>query len=87
MEAIVCRSSEQIYEDDLVELHNRLTRWKTQLINTGCYDYRDMDWKKAQLARLQSLIDRVENVILNENAIDIRNTEVLGIKCSSMLRY
>lgn len=86
MEAIVCRSSEQIYEDNLVELHNRLTRWKTQLINTGCCDYRDMDWKKAQLARLQSLIDRVENAILNGNAIDIRNTEVLGIKYSSMLR-
>ena len=87
MNVITCRSSEQIYEDNLVELHSRLSRWKKQLINSGCCDYRDMDWKKAQLARLQPLIDRTEKAILEGEFVDICITERLGIKYSSMLRY
>lgn len=87
MEAIVCRSSEQIYEDNVCELHNRLTRWSKQLRNEGCYDYRDVKWKKEQLVRLQALIDKVEAAILEGSYIHVGATEALGIKYSSMIRY
>lgn len=87
---IACRSTKQIHEDNIVELHNRLTKWMRQLKNERCLDYRDIEWKAAQVVRLQKLIDNTEAVLLGDvpaSMFDVCFTERLGIKYSSMLRY
>ena len=86
---IQCRSTTQIHEDNIVELHNRLTKWMRQLKNERCLDYRDIEWKAAQVVRLQKLIDNTEAVLLGDvpaAMFDVCITERLGIKYSSMLR-
>lgn len=87
---ITCRSTKQIHEDNVVELHNRLTKWMRQLQNERCMDYREVEWKAVQVVRLQKLIDNTEAVLLGEvpaSMFDVCLTERLGIKYSSMLRY
>ncbi len=86
---IACRSTAQIHEDNVVELHNRLCKWMRQLKNERCLDYRDIEWKAAQIDNLQKLIDNTEAVLLGDvpaAMFDVRFTERLGIKYSSMLR-
>lgn len=86
---IACRSTAQIHEDNVVELHNRLCKWMRQLKNERCLDYRDIEWKTAQIVRLQKLIDNTEAVLLGDvpaAMFDVCITERLGIKYSSMLR-
>lgn len=86
---ITCRSTKQIHEDNVVELHNRLTKWMRRLKNERCLDYRDIEWKTAQIVRLQKLIDNTEAVLLGDvpaAMFDVCITERLGIKYSSMLR-
>ena len=87
---IECRSTQQIHEDNIVELHNRLSKWMKQLRNERCMDYREVEWKAAQVVRLQKLIDNTEAVLLGDvpaSMFDVHITERLGIKYSSMLRY
>lgn len=87
---IECRSTVQIHEDNVVELHNRLSKWMQQLKNERCFDNRDIEWKAAQVARLQKLIDNTEAVLLGEvpaSEFNVYLTERRGIKYSSMLRY
>ena len=86
---ITCRSTVQIHEDNVVELHNRLTKWMRQLQNERCFDNRDIEWKAAQVARLQKLIDNTEAVLLGDvpaSEFNVYITERRGIKYSSMLR-
>lgn len=86
---IQCRSTQQIHEDNVVELHNRLTKWMRQLKNERCLDYRDIEWKAAQVVRLQKLIDNTEAVLLGDvpaSEFNVYITERRGIKYSSMLR-
>lgn len=86
---IECRSTQQIHEDNVVELHNRLTKWMRQLQNERCMDYRDIEWKAVQVVRLQKLIDNTEAVLLGEvdaSEFNVYITEHRGIKYSSMLR-
>ena len=61
---IVCRSSEQIYEDHLCELHTRLTRWTRELRNEPCFTARECERKRDKLTRMQTLIDSVEDAML-----------------------
>lgn len=87
---IQCRSTKQIHEDNIVELHNRLTKWMRQLKNERCFDYREVEWKTVQVVRLQKLIDNTEAVLLGDvpaSSFDVHITEHLGIKYSTMLRY
>ena len=86
---ITCRSTKQIHEDNVVELHTRLTKWMRQLKNERCLDYREVEWKATQVVRLQKLIDNTEAVLLGDvpaSMFDVCLTERLGIKYSSMLR-
>lgn len=86
---IACRSTKQIHEDNIVELHNRLTKWMRRLKDERCLNYRDIEWKAAQAVRLQKLIDNTEAVLLGDvpaAMLDVCITEHLGIKYSSMLR-
>ena len=78
-QVIECRSLTQAYEDNLVELHNRLTKWRKQLYNERCFGPQEYTWKQCQLKKLDALIVK--------NHIDIYITEMLGIKYSSMMRY
>lgn len=87
---IECRSTKQIHEDNVVELHTRLCKWMKQLQNERCMDYREVEWKAVQVVRLQKLIDNTEAVLLGDvpaSMFDVCLTERLGIKYSSMLRY
>lgn len=87
---IECRSTVQIHEDNVVELHNRLSKWMQQLKNERCLDNRDIEWKAAQVVRLQKLIDATEAVLLGEvpaSEFNVYLTERRGIKYSTMLRY
>ena len=86
---ITCRSTKQIHEDNVVELHTRLTKWMRELKNERCFGYRDIEWKAAQVVRLQKLIKDTEEVITGEMPLcdfDVYLVERLGIKYSSMLR-
>ena len=85
MEAIVCRSSEQIYEDHLCELHTRLTRWTRELRNEPCFTARECERKAGKLVRMRALIAGVENAILDGRYIDLYRIETEGIRTSSML--
>ena len=90
MNVIVCRSTQQIDEDNVCELHNRLTRWLRTLRNQQCFDWRERDWKQQQIVKMERLIATVEEVINGErplSQLNIYTTETLGIKYSSMLRY
>lgn len=87
---IECRSTQQIHEDNVVELHNRLSKWMKQLKNERCMDYREVEWKAVQVVRLQKLIDNTEAVLLGEvpaSEFNVYLTERLGIKYSTILRY
>ena len=85
MEVIVCRSSEQIYEDNLCELHTRLTRWTKELANERCFSSSEVARKRDKLTRMQTLIDSVEDAMINSRHIDINVVELRGIRTSSML--
>lgn len=88
MEAIQCRSPQEIYEDGLVEIHTRLVKWRKELLNAKCFDWRDREWKESQLPKLDGLIRDLDNAICNEGkVVDLWLVETLGIKYSSMLRY
>ena len=87
---IECRSTQQIHEDNVVELHTRLCKWMRQLQNERCMDYRDIEWKAVQVVRLQKLIDNTEAVLLGDvpaSEFNVYITEHRGIKYSTMLRY
>ena len=86
-QVIECRSLTQAYEDNLVELHNRLTKWSKQLYNERCFGPQEYTWKQCQLKKLDALIVKTESAILDGDHIDIYITEMLGIKYSSMMRY
>ena len=85
MEAIVCRSSEQIYEDNLCELHTRLTRWTKELANEPCFISFEVARKRDKLTRMQTLIDFVEDAMLAGRYVNIYAVELRGIQTSSML--
>ena len=85
MEVIVCRSSKQIYEDNLCELHTRLTRWTKELVNELCFSSSEVARKRDKLTRMQTLIDSVEAAMLSSRYIDINAVELRGIRTSSML--
>ena len=85
MEAIVCRSSEQIYEDNVLELHTRLTAWTRDLANERCFTGREVQRKSDKLARMRALIAGVEDAILDGRRIDIYKVERAGIHTASML--
>lgn len=84
MEAIVCRSSEQIYEDNVCELHTRLTQWLRTLRNERTFDWRDRERKTRNVEKLSALVLKVEYAIENDVHIDIRSTELLGIHLAAM---
>ena len=85
MEAIVCRSSAQIYEDNVLELHTRLTAWTRELANERCFTEREVQRKAGKLVRMRALIADVENAILDERYINLYRIEMEGIRTSSML--
>ena len=85
MEAIVCRSSAQIYEDNVCELHTRLTKWRRELRNAVCFDYRERERKTECLKRMDDLIARVERSIEHGGTfIEICTIERLGIAYAAM---
>ena len=86
MKVIVCRSSEQIYEDDLCALHTRLTRWTKELANARCFSPSEVARKRDKLTRMQTLIDSVEDAMFSSRQININAVELRGIRTSSMLR-
>ena len=85
MEAIVCRSSAQIYEDNILELHTRLTAWTRELANERCFTSREVARKADKLARMRALVADVEDAILVGCRIDLYEVEMAGIRTSSML--
>ena len=80
MEAIVCRSSEQIYEDNVLELHTRLARWTRELANERCFTPRECSRKAGRLVRMRALIAGVEDAILDGRCIDLYRVETEGIR-------
>ena len=85
MEVIVCRSSEQIYEDNLCELHTRLTRWTKELANERCFSSSEVARKRDKLARMRALVADVEASIIEDRQLDLYEVEMAGIRTSSML--
>ncbi len=85
MEAIVCRSSEQVYEDNILELHTRLTAWTRELANERCFTPRECSRKAGKLVRMRALIAGVESAILDGRYISLYRIETEGIRTSSML--
>ena len=71
MEVIVCRSSEQIYEDNVLELHTRLITWQRELANERCFTGREVQRKSDKLARMRALVADVEDAILAGRRIDL----------------
>ena len=85
MEAIVCRSSTQIYEDNVLELHTRLMAWTRELANERCFTGREVQRKSDKLVRMRALVADVEEAILDGRCIDLYRVEMEGIRTSSML--
>lgn len=85
MEAIVCRSSEQIYEDNVLELHTRLTAWTRELANERCFTSGEVARKADKLARMRALVADVEAAIMEDRRLSIDYLERNGIRTSSML--
>lgn len=87
-QVIECRSSQQIYEDGLVAIHDRCTKWKTELRNARCFTWQDREWKISQLKGMDALIGEIEAAILGESdlPIDLYILELTAIRCSSMQR-
>lgn len=85
MEVIVCRSSEQIYEDNVLELHTRLEKWTKELANERCFTGREVQRKSDKLVRMRALVADVEEAILDGRRIDLYEVEMAGIRTSSML--
>ena len=85
MEAIVCRSSAQIYEDNVLELHTRLARWTRELANERCFTSREVARKADKLARMRALVADVEAAIIEDRQLDLYEVEMAGIRTSSML--
>ena len=85
MEVIVCRSSAQIYEDNVLELHTRLTRWTRELANERCFTGREVQRKSDKLARMRALVADVEDAIIWDRQLDLYEVEMAGIRTSSML--
>lgn len=69
MEAIVCRSSEQIYEDNVLELHTRLTAWTRELANERCFTPRECPRKAGKLVRMRALIAGVESGLCRQSCL------------------
>ena len=85
MEAIVCRSSAQIYEDNVLELHTRLARWTRELANERCFTSGEVARKADKLARMRALVADVEAAIMEDRRLNIDYLERKGIRTSSML--
>ena len=85
MEAIVCRSSAQIYEDNVLELHTRLARWTRELASERCFTSREVARKRDKLARMRALVADVEAAIIEDRQLDLYKVERKGIELSSML--
>lgn len=87
-QVIECRSTLAIYEDNLMELHNRLTKWHSERRYDKCFTCRERERRAIDVAKLQGLIDRVEAAILGDDArVDIDLTERLGIAYSTGFGY
>lgn len=86
MEAIACRSIEQAQEDNVCELHTRLTRWLMELRATKCFDSYDQRRKCFGVEKLKGLIEEVELAIEQDKAdkVNVCIVERLGIRYSSM---
>ena len=85
MEAIVCRSSAQIYEDNVLELHTRLAQWTRELANERCFTSGEVARKADKLARMRALVADVEAAIIEDRQLDLYKVERKGIELSSML--
>ena len=85
MEAIVCRSSAQIYEDNVLELHTRLARWTRELANERCFTNGEVARKADKLARMRALVADVEAAIIEDRQLDLYKVERKGIELYSML--
>ena len=85
MEAIVCRSSAQIYEDNVLELHTRLARWTRELANERCFTSGEVARKADKLARMRALVADGEAAIIEDRQLDLYKVERKGIELSSML--
>ena len=72
---IVCRSSEQIYEDNVCELHTRLTRWRRELRNAPYWVAFDLEHKRECIKRFDALIQEVERAIERDEPVDIYTIE------------
>ncbi len=87
-QVIECRSSHAIYEDNLTELHNRLTKWHRERKYDKCFTGRERERRTTDVAKLQGLIDEVEAAILGgEEHVDIYRVERMGINYASNLGY
>ena len=75
MEAIVCRSSAQIYEDNVLELHTRLARWTRELANERCFTRGEVARKADKLARMRALVAEVEAAIIEDRQLDLYKVE------------
>jgi len=86
MEAIACRSIEQAQEDNVCELHTRLTRWLMELRATKCFDSYDQRRKYLNVEKLKGLIEKVEFAIEQgkPDKVNVYIVERLGIKYSSI---
>ena len=84
MEATVGRPAEQIYEDNVLQLHTRLTARTRELANERCFTPRECSRKAGKLVRMRALIAGVESAILDGRYIDLYRIETEGIRTSSM---
>ena len=66
--SIHCRSTEQVFEDNLCELHTRLQDWLRTLQNERTFCSADVSRKRAGLVGLKALIERTERVMLGEES-------------------
>ena len=82
---IVCRSVQEQYEDDVLELHTRLVAWQRELRNERCFTSSETSRKASKLLRMQTLIDEVESSIMDGRRVDLYCLERRGIDTSSML--
>ena len=81
---VYCRSSAQIYEDNVCELHTRLTCWQRELRNEPCFNHRERERKRECLKRLGELVQKVEYAIEHATWLDIYSTERWGIAYAAM---
>ena len=82
---IVCRSVQQQYEDDVLELHTRFVAWQRELRNERCFTSGEVSRKASKLLRMQKLIDDLEGAIVGDQRVDLYRLERKGIDTASML--